>query len=187
MDVLNESDPLAYFGASVDAIQLERPKVSREICICGHATSRHFEYSLGSFMCQVAKMYCPCKKILPVLEVDDTRAFIFTTDGRGNQHALFRGLKRLYQMGKSSRSLISNECWICRGVSPIQPVPLSEQNYVSESPQSRNAMLCEKCILRMMGFEPLDLGDGSNDKSYPGSPETPLETPGWTNTHDSTE
>jgi hypothetical protein len=183
MGDLHKGDPLAYFGASVDAIQLKRPNVIREICICGHATSRHFEFSQDNFMCQVAKMYCPCKKIVPVLEVEDTRAFIFTTDGRGNHHALFRGLKRLNQMGKASTSLISNSCWICRKVSPIQPVPLSDQNNVSESPQARNAMLCEKCILRLMGFEPLDLSVGDSSENLPGSLEGPPEAPGIMSAH----
>jgi hypothetical protein len=168
------SNPLTYFGASVDDIDLTRPTMAKEICICGHSSMRHYEYVPGQVMCQVAKMYCPCKTLIPVLEVEDTRAFIFTTDGRGNRHALFRGLKRLSQMSKGSRSLISNDCWLCGVAGQIEPVPLSPQGHLAESAQAKNVMLCEGCILRSMGFDP----SSNTSDIAPGRHQMPSEAPG---------
>jgi hypothetical protein len=146
-------EPLELFGAKEDEIvtSLERPKRNQDICVCGHAIARHYEWSQGQFVCQVAKLFCPCRQIVAILNVDDTRAFMYDTSGRGVEHALFKGLKRLKQMKKSSRSLILNECWSCSATGSIEPVPISDSNEISNKPESRNAMFCEKCIWERQG------------------------------------
>lgn len=149
-------EPLEFFGANVDEIEttVGRPPRNRDICVCGHGVARHFEYREGEFSCSVAKMYCPCKLIVPVLNVDDTRVFMYDTHGRGAKHALFRGLKRLQQMNKSARILVSNECWSCNEQALIEPVPITNYGDIGEYAQARNAMLCTNCIWRMMGIDP---------------------------------
>jgi len=146
-------EPLELFGANVAEIEtvLERPKRNQDICACGHSIARHYEISQGQTLCQVAKMFCPCRHMVAVVNVDDTRVFMYDTHGRGSKHALFRGLKRLGQMKKTSRSLIPNECWACGETKAIEPVPITEMQTISDLAQARNAMLCEECVWRMLG------------------------------------
>ena len=167
-------EPLELFGANVTEIEtvLERPKRNQDICACGHSIARHYEISQGQTLCQVAKMFCPCRHMVAVVNVDDTRVFMYDTHGRGSKHALFRGLKRLGQMKKTSRSLIPNECWACGEVKAIEPVPITESQTISDQAQSRNAMLCEECVWRMLGVASHSEDDSSlSDLASPSVPE----------------
>ena len=51
----------------------------RRICVCGHALSKHTTYS-GILTCKPSALLCPCKKIRPVLQCDDTRVFLRKTE-----------------------------------------------------------------------------------------------------------
>lgn len=167
-------EPLELFGANVAEIEtvLERPKRNQDICACGHSIARHYEISQGQTLCQVAKMFCPCRHMVAVVNVDDTRVFMYDTHGRGSKHALFRGLKRLGQMKKTSRSLIPNECWACGEIKAIEPVPITEMQTISDVAQARNAMLCEECVWRMLGVaSPLGFESGASVLASPIVPE----------------
>jgi hypothetical protein len=167
-------EPLELFGANVAEIEtvLERPKRNQDICVCGHSIARHYEISQGQTLCQVAKMFCPCRHMVAVVNVDDTRVFMYDTHGRGSKHALFRGLKRLGQMKKTSRSLIPNECWACGEVKAIEPVPITEMQTISDLAQARNAMLCEECVWRMLGWtSPSGVESSSSILASPNVPE----------------
>jgi hypothetical protein len=167
-------EPLELFGANVAEIEtvLERPKRNQDICACGHSIARHYEISQGQTLCQVAKMFCPCRHMVAVVNVDDTRVFMYDTHGRGSKHALFRGLKRLGQMKKTSRSLIPNECWACGEIKAIEPVPITEMQTISDLAQARNAMLCEECVWRMLGVaSPSGVESASSGLDSPIVPE----------------
>ena len=78
---------------ALNALKASRNRKSydRTICSCGHPSAHHStlqDYTSCSFM----NKYCPCRKLLPVIEVEDLRFFQKTTNGEGSNHALALGI-----------------------------------------------------------------------------------------------
>lgn len=150
-------DPLEFFGANADEIDLgpDRKKgVSREVCVCGHPIAHHESVYEGLDSCQESKMFCPCRHKKAVLEVEDLRAFKFSSEGYGRDHALWKGLKKLRKMGKGATTLVDSICWKCLEERPIEPVSLTPENRVSRHPEARNVMVCIPCRYVLEGIDP---------------------------------
>lgn len=131
---------------------LDRKPPIREVCICGHSMRRHESFGDGKSYCQVAKTFCPCETPKSVIEVEDTRPFMYNTNGYGSLHALFRGIKRLNQMGKSYRLTLPSNCWACGQGADLQPVPINQFNEISNKGEARNALLCLTCLYKWQGI-----------------------------------
>jgi hypothetical protein len=94
-----------------DISTVNRLGVDRRICMCGHALDRHkAEATLGwdkpipilkwnnpsdPFKCTPNAQSCSCRRLIPVLEVSNTKYFLKKTNGSGELHALTRGLRAL--------------------------------------------------------------------------------------------
>ena len=99
-------------------------------------------------------MFCPCRFKKAVLEVEDLRAFKFSSEGYGRDHALWKGLKKLRTMGKGATALVDSTCWKCLEKRPIEPVSITPGNLVSRQPQARNVMVCIPCRYVLEGIDP---------------------------------
>lgn len=144
-------DALAAMGISMeeakeadDALR-ERPAVrDGRICICGHGVGRHSVTS-GVVWCKPARMDCPCKKVRPVLEVDDARPFLRKTAGAGAMHALVRGLSALAESGKKAKWIVDLKCDKCGEEGSVVPVPVTKNGIVMSEPTGFDALLCPEC------------------------------------------
>jgi hypothetical protein len=115
------------------------------ICLCGHATARHTVVN-GVVFCKPSRMECPCKKVRPVLEADDTRKFLRRTTGSGALHALTLGIVSHAQTGKSVRWIVDLVCDRC-GASDnnVVPAAVTQQGRATNSPTGFDALLCPTC------------------------------------------
>lgn len=117
------------------------------VCLCGHGMSRH-TVSGGVVWCKPARMDCLCKKARPVIEVDDTRAFLRKTAGAGPMHALVRGISAVAAAGKRVDWLIDLVCDKCGAEGSgkgIAPVPVTRNGVVTDEATGYDALLCMKC------------------------------------------
>ena len=134
----------------------KRPKqkpLSRDICICGHSVNNHKDFGDGQLICTPAKQFCPCERLLPVIEVENTKYFLRRTRGYGEKHALTMGLHHLTKNGFWSRMLIEPICFRCEGTNlTIYPTPISRGNSVSYGPSPLNVFLCLDCIYQLQGI-----------------------------------
>lgn len=144
---------LAMMGLSVedvdraDAELIEKRKraVDRQVCVCGHGSARHTVVH-GIVMCKPARMECPCKKLRPVLAVQDTRKFIRKTDGGGAEHALVRGMRESIAAGKSVEWIVDLVCDRCKTASAnIVPVPVTQNGIARPYATGYDALLCPEC------------------------------------------
>lgn len=146
-------DALAAMGISVDEAHeaderlKDRPTRDPRICLCGHAINKHTTPA-GVITCQPSRMYCPCKNIRPVVEVEDTRLFLRKTTGPGVGHALVRGISALAQVGKEAKWIEPPCCDRCNTTEGrIVPVPINgASKTVAYEPTGLDALLCEKCM-----------------------------------------
>jgi hypothetical protein len=117
------------------------------VCLCGHAINKHTTPA-GVITCQPSRMYCPCKNIRPVIEVEDTRLFLRKTTGPGVEHALVRGISALAQVGKEARWLDEIKCDRCNTTEGrIMPVPINgASKTVAYEATGLDALLCDKCM-----------------------------------------
>lgn len=145
-------NPLAALGMDLDEV-LEMDSVLRtrptvrdgRICICGHGVSKHSELA-GLVNCKPSKMDCPCKKVRPVLDAEDTRPFLRKTQGGGPMHALTRGLASLIASGKEADWIIDLRCDRCMGESDhLIPVPVTQGGTAVTHATGYDALLCQKC------------------------------------------
>lgn len=176
-------DALEFFGADPDEIEIgpERNRQqNKEVCVCGHPMAHHERIDDTRVICLESKMLCPCQHMRAVLEVGDLRAFKFDTEGSGKDHALWKGLKKLRQMGKTAKTLVGSECWKCLKTRPIEPVPITPENRVSRYPQARNVMICIRCRYVLDGIDPSFLTD-DEEETVPGEAVGPIEAPGIAN------
>jgi len=129
---------------------MERPKKSRNVCSCGHSINAHSEVG-GRHLCTPGRIYCRCAYPNPVLEAENLRLFMYTTDGLGTGHALSRGLYASKMRNSSTRWL--NNPAVCDNCSKeldgIHPVSINTA--VPESPRivresgHVNKLLCKEC------------------------------------------
>lgn len=146
------SNPLAALGMDLDEV-LEMDSVLRtrptqrdgRICICGHGVAKHSNLG-GLVSCKPSKMDCPCKKVRPVLDAEDTRPFLRKTQGGGSAHALSRGLASLISNGKEAIWIIDLKCDRCGEESnSLSPVPVTQSGTAVNEATGYDALLCLKC------------------------------------------
>lgn len=146
----SEPSALDAFGLEPSEIdQLTRGDADgfKAICLCGHGVSRHVYTSTTDFQCMVAKGWCGCKHVKPVVKVKDTRTFMFTTTGYGPKHALIRGIRAYEIKGQVVRFIRKPSCVACnREDGPLHPASLNLYNKVSMYPSERNFILCYECL-----------------------------------------
>lgn len=146
------SNPLAALGMDLDEV-LEMDSVLRtrpaqrdgRICICGHGVAKHSNLG-GLVSCKPSKMDCPCKKVRPVIDAEDTRPFLRKTQGGGPMHALSRGLASLISNGKEATWIIDLKCDRCGEESQgLTPVPVTQSGSAVSEATGYDALLCPKC------------------------------------------
>lgn len=147
----NAEGALAAMGISVeeaaeaDEALRERPLMrDGRVCLCGHGVGRHTSTG-GVVWCKPARMDCPCKKIRPVLEVEDSRPFLRKTAGGGAMHALVRGISALVSSGKRADWIVDLECDKCGGSDEVVPVPVTRNGVVADEATGYDALLCVGC------------------------------------------
>lgn len=117
------------------------------ICVCGHGVGRHTVLS-GVVYCKPSRMECPCKKCRPVIEAEDTRKFLFKTNGAGSMHALSMGILASGKEGRSVRWIVDLPltCDRCGDASEnIVPVPVTQTGRATSYATGFDALLCPKC------------------------------------------
>lgn len=147
-------EALELLGINVDeAIATDKkrtetkPRDSR-ICLCGHAVNKH-SLDAGEVQCVPSRYWCPCKKLRPVIEVDDTRLFLRKTNGPNKEHALIRGIAASVVAEKNVKWIAEVTCDIChKGThdAKIMPVPVTEFKTVAYEATGFDALLCEGCL-----------------------------------------
>jgi hypothetical protein len=146
------SDALAALGLDVDEVMeidstlRTRPAVrDGRICLCGHGVGKHLEVG-GVVLCKPSKMDCPCKKLRPVIDADDTRPFLRKTQGGGGSHALARGLAALAESGKDAVWIIDLVCDRCGEENKsLIPVPVTKDGRAVDAATGYDALLCPNC------------------------------------------
>ena len=134
----------------------DRPVRDGRICICGHAAGRHRQ-ALGVTRCQPARMNCPCRTLGVVAEVSDTRGFIAKTTGTGTDHALLRGVVSAERLAEKQGGkleiewVVDLECQRCafekkESEGLVLPAAVTGSGFISEKPEAKNTLLCERCI-----------------------------------------
>lgn len=144
-DVLTAMGISVEEAAEADAALRERP-ASRDgrVCLCGHGVGRH-TVTGGAVWCKPARMDCPCKKVRPVLEVDDARPFLRKTGGGGPMHALVRGVSALVASGKKAEWIVDLVCDKCSGDQEVVPVPVTRNGIPVDEATGYDALLCSGC------------------------------------------
>ncbi len=125
---------------------------ARQICICGHSLSRHTKSEVSGY-CNVAKAWCDCAEPMSVLEPEDLRTFVFSTNGVGKKHALAKGLHALRKNGKTARWLIERVCFRCGAEGrTVFPAALTRDKRIARGSGHTNALLCEPCVNSLGGY-----------------------------------
>jgi len=124
-----------------------KAKRDRRVCLCGHGVSKHTTYN-GILVCKPSAMTCPCKKINPVLEAEDTRMFLRKTEGAGPMHALSRGIYACLEAGKKVEWIVALECDRCHATDKrVVPVPVTQNGFSADYATGFDALLCDECRL----------------------------------------
>lgn len=151
MSDMSAQNALAALGIDLDeavkvdkALKQRGPRDTR-ICICGHGISKHTDIA-GRVVCKPSAMQCSCKHTRPVLDVEDTRLFLRSTQGGGSMHALSRGLSALALAGKNATWLVELKCDRCGAVDEIvTPVPVSKEGRSRSEDTGYHGLLCQSC------------------------------------------
>lgn len=145
------AEALAMLGITAEEVEAadealrEKGPRDRRICACGHGIARHMD-DYGSVYCKPSRMECPCKKVRPVLETNDTRAFLRRTDGMGVQHALTRGIVAAMKRGRSVKWLVELKCDRCgQSADKVIPAPVTQRGIAVDHATGFDALLCAKC------------------------------------------
>lgn len=147
------SDALSKLGMSLDEVRevdeklTKKNKIKRDrrVCLCGHAVSKHTTFN-GILVCKPSAMMCPCKKIRPVLEADDTRMFLRKTEGAGAMHALSRGLYACIEAGRKVEWIVDLACDKCGATDKrVVPVPVTQNGFLADHATGFDALLCDDC------------------------------------------
>lgn len=132
--------------SAIDSALRTRPqKRDGRICLCGHGVTKHLVTD-GIVTCKPSKMDCPCKKVRPVIDAEDTRPFLRRTQGSGPRHALSRGLAALAESGKDANWIIDLTCDRCMVSTPnLVPVPVTPTGFATSEATGYDALLCPTC------------------------------------------
>lgn len=156
------SNPLAMLGldldevlATDDALRVKPKHRDGRICLCGHSVTRHqVEPVTGIFGgCTPSRLQCPCKRINPVFDAEDTRPFMRKTNWSGSEHAFARGLAKLVESGKSGEWIIDLNCFAC-GQPSDSLIPMCMTDTGREIPHGAeptgyDALMCPTCVDRI--------------------------------------
>jgi hypothetical protein len=156
MAMENAEDMLASMGIDIELVEMaeavartRKPRDQR-ICACGHAVNRHSMDS-GRVECKPSAYRCECRRIHPVLEVEDTRLFLRKTTGPGPEHALARGLLALSLSNKKAIWLDGVACEMCGTMDTqgFQATPINQFNgaitIAYDGATALNGLLCPIC------------------------------------------
>lgn len=154
-----ESASLEDFGIQEDEMDTYMESLksgvgnpARQICICGHSLARHTKTEVTGY-CNLGKLWCSCSEPFPVLEPDDLRTFVFSTNGIGKKHALAKGLHALRRNGKSARWIIERVCFRCGEEGrTVYPAPLTREKRIASGTGHTDALLCDACVLALGGY-----------------------------------
>jgi hypothetical protein len=147
-------EALEMLGINVDeAIETDKKRTETKprdprICLCGHAVNKHSTAS-GEVQCVPSRYWCPCKKLRPVIQVEDTRLFLRKSNGPNQEHALIRGIAASVVAEKDVKWIIDVACDICSKTSAearIMPTPVTEFKTVSYEATGYDALVCEDCL-----------------------------------------
>lgn len=153
--LVSDKNALEMLGISLDEAReidgklTKKAKVKRDrrICLCGHGVSKHTTYN-GILTCKPSAMMCPCKKVNPVLEADDTRVFMRKTEGAAAMHALSRGMYACLESGKEVRWIVDLHCDRCGSTDKrVVPVPVTQNGFAADYATGFDALLCDDCRL----------------------------------------
>ena len=125
-----------------------KPKRDPRICVCGHAVNKHVPES-GA--CEPTRYKCPCRQMIPVLTVDDTRLFLRRTTGPGAEHALTRGIAALADNDKGCEWIEeTHKCFKCGGSEQLRAVPTNQDGTLVKYEHSQyNILVCSGCYGEM--------------------------------------
>lgn len=127
---------------------------NHSVCVCGHSVSYHTEVG-GRHVCSPAKIRsCKCASVRPVLEVQNLRLFMCTTEGSGSEHALGKGITASEANGKeytwiAPAGLKCDAClgdmtdWANRHIVSIDPY----SGMVAERSTGVDKIVCTSCYL----------------------------------------
>jgi len=147
------SDALAKLGMSLEEVRevdekltrKNKAKRDRRVCLCGHGVSKHTTFN-GILVCKPSAMMCPCKRLRPVLEAEDTRMFLRKTEGAGAMHALSRGIYAALEAGRSVEWIVDLTCDKCNATDKrVVPVPVTQNGFLADYATGFDALLCDDC------------------------------------------
>ena len=150
-----------------DISTVNRLGVDRRVCMCGHALDRHkAEATLGwdkpipilkwnnpndPFKCTPNAQSCSCRRLIPVLEVSNTKYFLKKTNGSGELHALTRGLRALAKVQNHiMKWLVEPTCVVCEATGAtdrIVPACFNKDKTIrtEEGSIGYDDFICQKC------------------------------------------
>lgn len=147
-------EALELLGINVeDAIEADQARTRTpirdpRICLCGHAVNKH-NMDTGEVQCVPSRYWCPCKKLRPVIQVEDTRLFLRKSNGPNQEHALIRGIAASVVNQKEVKWIVDIECDIChRGNDEVKimPAPITEYKALSYEATGYDYLVCEDCL-----------------------------------------
>lgn len=129
---------------------------NRNICICGHAVSRHsFDKWQNKTFCKPGQLSCPCVQPRAVLDVPNTRYFMRKSQGNGAKHALVRGVAASIEvLGQEEFEekrtwLVEPKCDICKEPAKYNPVSVDSTGVPVEDYREDDVglyvFMCELC------------------------------------------
>jgi hypothetical protein len=150
-----------------DTSLVNKQGVDRRICICGHAMDRHkaaatigwekpvailkWSDPTEPFKCTPNAQSCSCRRLIPVLEVSNTKYFLKKTNGSGELHALTRGLRALAKVQNHiMKWLVEPTCVICEATGTtdrIVPACFNKDKTIrtEEGSIGYDDFICQKC------------------------------------------
>ncbi len=166
-------EALAAMGIELEAIDthdistVNRLGVDRRICMCGHALDRHKAESTTGwnnpipilkwnnpeepFKCIPNAQACSCRRLIPVLEVSNTKYFLKKTNGSGELHALTRGIRGLAKAKEPMiKWLVDPICAICGATGETDKIVPACYNKdktlrTQEGSIGYDDFICQKC------------------------------------------
>jgi hypothetical protein len=147
-------EALELLGINVeDAIETDKKRTEAKprdprICLCGHAANKH-NMDSGEVQCVPSRYWCPCKKLRPVVQVEDTRLFLRKTNGPNQEHALIRGIAASVVASKEVKWIVEVACDICHRTAAetkILPTAVTEFKTMSYEATGWDALVCEDCL-----------------------------------------
>lgn len=126
-------------------IKTSRKAPDNRVCLCGHSVNAHNAFE-GVVDCRPSKYQCPCKKLKPVIQVENLRIFIRRTSADTRGHALTLGMLESIKRNFKFEWLIDVACDRCGETDGrIGPCAVSRDGIISYTATGYDAMLCQNC------------------------------------------